>query len=185
MEPADYSRPINAKKDDTTGFWYFTDRNHPLAGPSGRVALARHLVSGREGRWLRVDEIVIYADRNRDNFDPANLILVPRAQVPRGLFVNKVEMACAHCGETFYESPSHAHLRRFCSDACHQDGLRKFDVDREELHRLVWAMPTTAVAAKFGVSDKAVEKRCKLLGVDKPPRGYWARRAKEEADAKG
>jgi len=28
----------------------------------------------------------------------------------------------------------------------------------------------------FGVSSKAIEKRCKLFGVDKPPRGYWAKR---------
>jgi hypothetical protein len=25
------------------------------------------------------------------------------------------------------------------------------------------------------VSDKAIEKRCKRLGVIKPPRGYWAK----------
>jgi hypothetical protein len=31
------------------------------------------------------------------------------------------------------------------------------------------------VAASFDVSDKAIEKRCKLLGVPKPPRGYWAK----------
>lgn len=66
-----------------------------------------------------------------------------------------------------------------------QGELRKFDVSAEELQRLVWAMPTTAAAAEFGVSDKAVEKRCKLLGVEKPPRGYWVRRAKEEANGDG
>jgi len=27
----------------------------------------------------------------------------------------------------------------------------------------------------FDVSDKAIEKRCKRLGVIKPPRGYWAK----------
>ena len=45
-------------------------------------------------------------------------------------------------------------------------------------------MPVTEVAKLFGVSDQAVEKRCKLLGVKKPPRGYWAKRAKEDAQAK-
>jgi hypothetical protein len=45
---------------------------------------------------------------------------------------------------------------------------------------MVWQMPTTEVASIFGVSDKAVEKRCKLLGIPKPPRGYWAKLAAEE-----
>jgi hypothetical protein len=56
---------------------------------------------------------------------------------------------------------------------------RKFDVDADELHKLVWSMPTTKVALMFGVSDNAVAKRCKLLSIDKPPRGYWAKQAKE------
>jgi hypothetical protein len=43
----------------------------------------------------------------------------------------------------------------------------------DDFHKLVWTMPTCKVADKFGVSDKAVEKWCKKLGVQKPPRGYW------------
>jgi hypothetical protein len=39
----------------------------------------------------------------------------------------------------------------------------------------VWTKPVTSVAASFDVSDKAIEKRCKRLGVVKPPRGYWAK----------
>jgi hypothetical protein len=39
----------------------------------------------------------------------------------------------------------------------------------------VWIEPVTTVAASFDVSDKAIEKRCKRLGVAKPPRGYWAK----------
>lgn len=54
---------------------------------------------------------------------------------------------------------------------------RKFNPSKEELQKLVWEMPTTKVAKLFNVSDKAVEKRCKILGVNKPPRGYWAKSA--------
>ena len=54
---------------------------------------------------------------------------------------------------------------------------RKFHVSKEELERMVWEMPTSSVADKIGVSDKAVEKRCKKLGINKPPRGYWAKKA--------
>lgn len=45
----------------------------------------------------------------------------------------------------------------------------------EELQKLVWEMATVQLAKQLGVSDKAIEKRCKKLGVSKPPRGYWAK----------
>jgi hypothetical protein len=48
-------------------------------------------------------------------------------------------------------------------------------VDPDELLLAVWTEPVTTVAASFDVSDKAIEKRCKRLGVPKPPRGYWAK----------
>lgn len=48
-------------------------------------------------------------------------------------------------------------------------------VSREELERLVWSKPTTLVAADFGVSDTAVNKKCRLEGVRKPPSGFWAK----------
>lgn len=54
---------------------------------------------------------------------------------------------------------------------------KKFDPSYEELKEMVWKMSTVKVAAHYGVSDKAVEKRCKKLGIDKPPRGYWAKHA--------
>jgi hypothetical protein len=47
----------------------------------------------------------------------------------------------------------------------------------EDLRRLVWEIPSSSLAKQIGVSDKAVEKRCKRLGISKPPRGYWAKRA--------
>jgi hypothetical protein len=34
-------------------------------------------------------------------------------------------------------------------------------------------MPTSKLCKELGVSDVAIGKRCKLLGIDKPPRGYW------------
>jgi hypothetical protein len=52
---------------------------------------------------------------------------------------------------------------------------RKFDPLKEDLEKLVWELPTLHVAKLFGVSDKAVDKRCRLLGIQKPGRGYWAK----------
>lgn len=48
-------------------------------------------------------------------------------------------------------------------------------VSAAELKRLVWSMPSTEVAAIYGVSGRAVGKRCQQMGIPKPPRGYWAR----------
>lgn len=41
------------------------------------------------------------------------------------------------------------------------------------LLELVWAIPTTALAARLGVSDKAINKWCKKRGIPKPGPGYW------------
>jgi hypothetical protein len=49
------------------------------------------------------------------------------------------------------------------------------NISKEELERLVWCKPTRLVAADFGVSDTAISKKCRLEGIRKPPRGFWAR----------
>jgi hypothetical protein len=46
---------------------------------------------------------------------------------------------------------------------------------KEDLQKLVWEKPTIHIAKDFGVSDKAIEKWCKAYGIEKPPRGYWAK----------
>jgi len=40
-------------------------------------------------------------------------------------------------------------------------------------------MPTTEVAKRLGVSDVAIGKKCKQLGIEKPPRGYWQKKNKK------
>jgi hypothetical protein len=51
---------------------------------------------------------------------------------------------------------------------------------KEDLHKLLWEMPTIKVAEKFGVSDKAIEKWSKAYKITKPPRGYWAKKISEK-----
>lgn len=45
--------------------------------------------------------------------------------------------------------------------------------DNPTLTRLVWERSSAQLAKTLGVSDKAIEKHCKKLGIEKPPRGYW------------
>jgi hypothetical protein len=48
-------------------------------------------------------------------------------------------------------------------------------ITRDELYELVWSKPMMELAKDFGLSDVAVAKRCRKLGVPVPGRGYWAR----------
>lgn len=48
-------------------------------------------------------------------------------------------------------------------------------LSREDLYELVWSKPMTELAQDFGLSDVALAKRCRKLGVPVPGRGYWAR----------
>src|SRR5436190_21229654 len=47
--------------------------------------------------------------------------------------------------------------------------------DRKELFELIWTRPIIRLAADFGISDVALAKKCKQLGIPRPERGYWAR----------
>lgn len=50
-------------------------------------------------------------------------------------------------------------------------------ISREELYQKVWSVPASRLAADFGISDVALNKTCKRMGIPRPPRGYWARLA--------
>lgn len=46
---------------------------------------------------------------------------------------------------------------------------------RADLYELVWTKPMARLAPEFGISDVALTKRCKRLGIPYPGLGYWAR----------
>lgn len=48
-------------------------------------------------------------------------------------------------------------------------------VSKEEMQNLVWEIPASALAARFGVSDVALGKFCKKHNIQKPTRGYWTK----------
>lgn len=81
------------------------------------------------------------------------------------------ERSCPHCGVAYKSRHKH------CSVACaHKAQMKVERPSREELQRLVWKYPTKVLAGRYGVSDVAIAKWCKKYGVNKPPRGYWARK---------
>lgn len=71
-------------------------------------------------------------------------------------------------------------LQNNMTKKCIESHLKSRKVERpskEDLHKLLWEMPTQKIAKIYGVSDKAIEKWSKYYGIDKPPRGYWTKKA--------
>jgi hypothetical protein len=52
---------------------------------------------------------------------------------------------------------------------------RPMTLSREDLYELAWSKPMMELAKDFGISDVALAKRCRRLGIPVPGRGYWAR----------
>lgn len=48
-------------------------------------------------------------------------------------------------------------------------------LSRQDLYELAWSKPMSDLAKDFGISDVALAKRLRKLGVPVPGRGYWAR----------
>jgi hypothetical protein len=75
---------------------------------------------------------------------------------------------CLVCGKLICNNTKN----KLCS-SCLPKSKRKFEISKEDLEKLIWEMPTVKIASLLGVSDKSIEKRCKLFGINKPPVGYW------------
>lgn len=48
-----------------------------------------------------------------------------------------------------------------------------FRLTREQLYELVWSEPMHRLGKQIGISDVAIAKHCRRLGIPLPPRGYW------------
>ncbi|MCA9943074.1 MAG: HNH endonuclease [Anaerolineales bacterium] len=161
--------------EDGHGYPCFYMPKHPLARQNGTVAVQRHIMSVQIGRWLNEDEIIWFVNKNRKDVRPENLRIVTRTQFLEMMVPDseRVELTCRYCGKHFTVNGGSAKRRFHCSNKCKSMASRQFEIEPEELEKLVWEMPTIHVAALLGVSDKAIEKRCKKFGIRKPPRGYW------------
>ena len=164
-------------KKTINGYLYFYDPQNPYANKSGIVYEHIKIMCEHIGRHLKDNECVHHRDRNKLNNSLDNLMLLTKSEhVSLHLLEDKGYYSeirvCKYCGKEF-KCP-HKSNQKYCSDKCARNDQRKFDISKEELEKLVWEMPSTKVAKIFGVSDRAIGKRCKLLGIQKPPRGYWS-----------
>jgi hypothetical protein len=164
-----------------SGRLHFYAPDHPLSikgartGMRGWVNAARHVASVTRGKWLSTAEVVRYRDGNYQNVSAENLLVVCRSNLPAVINYagEKVTLVCPVCQQTFEVSPSLVGKRVNHSRECQASAARRFEVTPEALLLDVWSHSTVQVGEKYEVSDKAIEKRCKRLGVPKPPRGYW------------
>lgn len=165
------------REDKGTGYMYCYAPDHYCANKAGKVLEHVMVMADYIGRKLLSIECVHHIDRNRKNNDISNLMLLTQ-QEHRELHsiedrdVEYYEQPCKYCGKPMTLSSATSY-RTNCSQECAIMSSRKFEVTPEELYELVWSMPTVEVAKRLGISDVAVGKRCKRLGVEKPPRGYW------------
>lgn len=49
------------------------------------------------------------------------------------------------------------------------------NLTREQLYDLVWSEPMQRLSKQIGISDVAIAKHCRKIGVPVPERGYWAK----------
>jgi hypothetical protein len=48
-----------------------------------------------------------------------------------------------------------------------------YQLTREQFYDLVWSEAMWRLCKHFGISDVALAKHCRKVGVPLPPRGYW------------
>jgi len=87
----------------------------------------------------------------------------------KNIFPKPIKKMCI-CGETI------TNISNKCNVCC---GItkRKFEVDREELEKLIETLPLTKIGKKFNVTANTVKKRAKKLGIVLANRkGYWQKK---------
>lgn len=169
---------MDFKLDKGVGYMYCYNPSHPLANKAGKVYEHRYVMSKHLGRWLTTDEVVHHKDGNKTNNNIKNLELTNHKEhgilhaIENGCVYST--KTCQYCNKQFTITESkHSKSQKFCSQNCHKNSRRKFEIKKDILEKLIWQYPTSHIAKIFGVSDKAIEKRVKNFGLNKPPRGYW------------
>jgi len=126
-------------------------------------ALVRYLAEEHASLLLQYRPVVIEFTRGRDHFIASALDQERKAREQRMAQWKNQRKAEATAEERRLEAMKLQHPR-------HGEWTL---VSANELERLVWSKATSQLAAEFGVSDVAIGKRCKALGIVKPPQGFW------------
>lgn len=170
-----YQLTKEIKEDKTLKYFYFIDKNHPLANKSGKVYYHRHLISLSLNRWIKSNEIVHHINGNKQDNTLTNLQLMNSSDhrklhcIELGYSTSK-EITCPICNNKFITLEN-----EYCSKSCASNsrfGNLK-NITNTELENLIKRMPITKIAKLYNVSDSAIIKKCKKLNIIRPGRGYW------------
>ena len=147
---------------------------HPKSHKDGCIYKHRYMMELLLGRVLDDDEIVHHKDEDRKNNNINNLEIKTNSKHISDHMGGEIkECVCPICNTNFLPKSKKI---VYCSGKCsHRNQERIVWPTKEELENLVWEIPTTKIAKMIGVSDKAIDKRCKNLGIRKPGRGYWSK----------
>lgn len=120
-----------------------------------------------KGRSLKDFDVSLYYDKQRSERRKKNKYNV--TELDRN---DLLKMTGRELSEKYDISKGLGILLRF--NEFGHTRIRKFNPTKEELELLVQEKPMTEIGKIFGVSDNAVKKRCKRLGIElKPMRGHW------------
>jgi len=168
-----------------SGYVYAVMPQHPCCDKQGRVCFHRLVMENKLGRYLAQEEAVHHIDEDILNNLESNLMLFSSNSdhISFHSAQRKIYTTCDYCGKVF-----NAKGRNYCSTTCagiSRKGISKQSADygnrivwptNEELEKMLWERPSSSVAADLGVSDAAICKRCRKYNIEKPPRGYWAKK---------
>jgi hypothetical protein len=162
-KPSDYTKKIRIQIDKSTGYIFFTDKEHPLAYASnGKVYYHRHVVSLKLNRWLKSNEFVHHIDGNRENNHPDNLEITSNAEHARQHAekqgrVKITAKLCPICGHPFSQKEA---TQKYCSHECGHLAIRRVKrrPSKKKLAKLIKKHSWVALGRMFGVSDNAIRK---------------------------
>ena len=122
---------------------------------------------------LRPGEVIIFKDGDPENCSAENLKRISLSGLARKFPRNGVMIQCPHCGQPFSIYLTHRFQRSSHNRPCDDPVAQKFEIEQAELSQLVWELPLPQIASLYGVSERAVAKRCRALGIIFPDSGYW------------
>ncbi len=140
---------------------------HPHARTNGYVYIHRIVMENHLGRILDSNEHVHHKNENRKDNRIENLGLVTNSQ-HGNIHKGKIrERKCRLCGKEFLPKQSRY---VYCSRTCvHRAQERTSWPSDKELARLLGQYPRTELARRFGVSETAIRKRCRVRGIELKP----------------
>ena len=158
--------------DKGTGYYYFLDKEHPLAtGKAHRILFHRHIMSVSIGRWITSKEVVHHIDHNKLNNNIENLELLSQSEhmqlhcLEQGMTLHR-NLPCEVCGKPITKFGT-----KFCSVACTNESFIRFpELTKEILDDLIPKHTWIALGKMFGYSDNGIKKRARSLGCTIPVR---------------